>query len=319
MKKLLIFTFTILFGINLLYSQNVDKQTFVYSVKDNDTLKLDKYDIPSITGNKPCVIFMFGGAFMKGTRDEAYNVAYLQKLAEKGYVAIAIDYRLGFKDIKKENNTTEGDDALNVINLLENTINMAVEDLFDATSFVYENTAQWNINKEQIIANGSSAGAVSVLQAEYAICTQNELSKKLPENFNYAGVIAFAGAIFSKNGGIEWTQKPAPIQMFHGDADDTVPYDKAEMFNLGLYGSKHIAKQLKNLQSPYYFYSAKNFAHHMASIPMSRNIEEICSFINKYVIEKRPYMIDVNIEETGRPELKKDFEITDYIKSNGYM
>lgn len=315
MKRILFLSLFLMGIINFCLAQDIEKQTFIYSIKGNDTLRLDKYDIPSITESKPCIIFMFGGAFLRGSRDDAYNTAYLRKLAENGYIAIAIDYRLGLKSAKEKG----VGEAMDIIDVLENTINMAVEDLFDATSFAYKNAEQWNLNKDLIIANGSSAGAVSVLQAEYAICTNHELRKKLPDNFNYAGVIAFAGAIFSRNGDLNWTQKPAPIQMFHGNADDAVPYDKVEMFNLGLYGSKHIAKQLKELKSPYYFYNVTNVAHHMASTPMTENIEEIRSFIDKYIIRKKPYMIELDRDEIGLPELKKDFEIMDYFKTNDYM
>ncbi|MDR1681670.1 MAG: alpha/beta hydrolase, partial [Prevotellaceae bacterium] len=44
------------------------KATEVYAVKGADTLRMDRYDTPSDTGLRPCVIFVFGGGFANGTR-----------------------------------------------------------------------------------------------------------------------------------------------------------------------------------------------------------------------------------------------------------
>jgi len=317
MKRVFITFFILLVGFIFLFSQpfsdrHIDKQTFAYSVRDNDTLFFDKYDMPEITGNKPCVIFVFGGGFSSGERDSNQNARYMQKLAESGYIAIAIDYRLGMKNVKPDLNS----DPMAFVNLLENTIRIAVEDLFDATAYVLQNADAWNIDKNLIIANGSSAGAVTVLQAEYAICTNQEIAGKLPDGFNYAGIIAFAGAIFTTNGDLNWINKPAPIQMFHGDADRNIPYDKLEMFNLGFYGSKHISEKLDQMQANYYFYDVTDAAHEMAGKPMENNLNEINSFIKDFVIEKQNKIVNSKIRLLGKPTMKKDFEIIDYIQSN---
>lgn len=314
MKKIfLLITFGICILIaNVSANPVVDKSTFIYSIKGNDTLRLDKYEVPDLVQNKPCVIFVFGGGFVGGSRDNDSNASYMRRLAEMGYVSIAIDYRLGLTNVKG----AEDMNPMEFINLFGNTIAMAVEDLFDATNFVLDNSVGWNIDREQVIANGSSAGAITILQAEYDICTDGALSKKLPDNFNYAGIIAFAGAIFSTDGDLKWQKKPAPIQMFHGNGDSNVPYDKIEMFNLGFYGSSHIAGQLQVMQSPYYFYDVNNGAHEVAHMPMQENLSEIDSFIRNYAVKKKPWMIHAKMEEIGRPEIRKNFELKDFIKAN---
>ena len=77
----------------------VHQETMVYSVKGNDTLRLDKY---SIKGDQmtPCVIFMFGGGFHAGTRNDTIYAAYFDFLVHKGFSVISIDYRLGLKNVK---------------------------------------------------------------------------------------------------------------------------------------------------------------------------------------------------------------------------
>jgi len=317
MKRFLFFLFIIsILAGNTVESQAdskvIKKETFTYSIKGNDTLRLDKYTVPDISTPKACIIFVFGGGFSGGSKDSKNNVNYLENLARMGYVSVGIDYRLGMKNVKMQ----EGENPMELVSKLENSIAMAVEDLYDATSFVYKKANEWNINRNLIIANGSSAGAVTVLQAEYLICTNSELTRKLPENFNYAGIISFAGAIAKSTDNFELKRKPAPIQFFHGDADSNVPFDKLEIGNIGLYGSLSFSEELKKMKSPYYFYQVNNAAHEIAETPMKHNLNEISVFIQRMVINKSPLMIHTESDEIGKPELKKDFTIIDFIQSN---
>lgn len=310
--KTIILFLSLFVSIGIFANDGINKQTFTYSVKDNNTLQLDKYSLTNetTTGAKPCIIFMFGGGFVNGKRDDNSYVEYFKKLVNKGYVVVSIDYRLGMK------NTGSQMDQMRFVVTLNNSISMAVEDLFDATAFVIKNAEEWNIDKNAIIANGSSAGAISVLQGVYNISNKTKLTQALPDNFNYAGVIAFAGAIFSMDGDLKWENPPAPIQMFHGDADSNVPYDKIEIFKFGFYGSKHIAEQFEGLNYPYYFYKVENAAHEIAGNPMTQCLDEIYSFIDKFALNKMQLMVNTGVKQIGKPEMKKDFQLEDYIKAN---
>ena len=156
----------------------------------------------------------------------------------------------------------------------------------------------------KIIACGSSAGAITVLQGAYKLCHSDTLTVRLPEGFNYAGVISFAGAIFSRNGRLEWPVHPSPILLFHGDADKNVPYNKIEFFNLGFYGSAFIAKQLKAQKAPHYFYSVENTGHEMSTRPMKQNLDEIHTFLEKMVSGKEKSLIHTSVNPTDKPERK---------------
>ena len=299
----------LLLSITIRANDPLRKETYTYSIKGTDTLRLDKYDLPGPEKEKPCIVFMFGGGFVGGVRDNKNYIGYFNHLANKGYTVVSIDYRLGMKNLNTQ-------DPMRIVAALTKSISMAVEDLFDATAFVVDNAGDWNIDKDMIVANGSSAGAVSVLHGEYAICTRAKVTEKLPAGFNYAGIISFAGAIFSTDGELQWQTSPAPMQLFHGDADSNVPYDKIELYNYGFYGSKYIAGQLNKIASPYYFFDVKNAAHEISESPMSSNLHEIDSFLEKYVAAKQPLMIHTEVQQIGKPEMKKDFEMTDYIKTN---
>ena len=291
----------------------LQKETFIYSIKGNDTLRLDKY-APTVQkqDTSPCVIFVFGGGFAAGARDQHYYNPYFKLLTENGYTVISIDYRLALKGLSLNPDWKYKD----YIALFKNTIMVAVEDLFDATQFVLNHADSWKVDVSKIVASGSSAGAVAVLQGEYEISSQGVVAKRLPENFNYAGVIAFAGAIFSDQGDLQWSQNTAPIQLFHGDADRNVPYDKLKFGKIGLYGSKHIAKRLDKANLPYYFYTAENSSHILAISPVYSNQQEILSFLDKYVMKRKREVTIVNMTPMDKSKVKKNFTIFDYLRTN---
>ena len=315
MKKLiLIFAICLCAAIQA----HANKETFMFSVKGNDTLYFDKYDTNPVMLNKPCVVFVFGGGFSTGNRASESYLPFFEKLAGEGYVVISIDYRLGLKNVMSKLDTKKSQFKIldQFAALFENSVAIAVEDLFDATCFILKNADKWGIDKQRIIACGSSAGAVTVLQGEYELCNNSKMTNNLPDDFRYAGIIAFAGAIYSKKGGLTWNSNPVPIQMFHGDADRNVPYDKLKFRKIGLYGSKYIASQLNQAKTPHYFYSISNTAHEVANTPMSQNWNEIKTFLNKFVIQKQNLIINTDVNPFDKPELNKKMGIKDYIDAN---
>jgi acetyl esterase/lipase len=291
------------------------KQTFIYAVKGADTLRLDYYDTPVVADNKPCLIFLYGGGFANGRRDDPGFIPFYTRLVNAGYTVMAIDYRLGMKNFKAQVNPEQ--DQLQVFNqvidVFERSVTMAVEDLFDATAYVVEHAAEWRIDTSKIIACGSSAGAITVLQGAYELCRSGALKARLPEGFNYAGVISFAGAIFSRNGRLEWPVLPSPILLFHGDTDKDVPYNKIELFNIGFYGSAFIAGQLKEQKAPHYFYAVENTGHEMSTLPMQQNWNEIHTFLEKMAFGKEKLLIHTSVNPTDKPEGKKDLTLLDFM------
>jgi acetyl esterase/lipase len=289
------------------------KQTFVYAVKGADTLRLDKYDTPATAGHKPCFIFMYGGGFANGRRDDAGFMPFYTRLVNAGYAVVAIDYRLGMRNLKAQLTPVQDQAQVfnQVIDIFERSVNMAVEDLFDATAYIIAHAADWRIDTAGIIACGSSAGAITVLHGAYALCRSDTLSARLPDRFHYAGIVSFAGAIFSRNGRPEWPAPPSPILMFHGDTDRDVPYNKIEWLHTGFYGSAAIAEQLKAQKTPHYFYSVENTGHEISTSPMTQNWDEIHTFLEKMVFGKEKLIIHTSVSPTGKPEGKKDLTLFD--------
>lgn len=269
--------------------QEITKQTFTYSTKDTTVLKMDIYSNQDMIVKKPCVVFVFGGGFITGSRDANLYQLYFNKLAENNYKVVSIDYRLGLKGAKWPTvfNTS----------VLKNAIAIAVTDLYDATGYLISNAERLGIDTAQIMLSGSSAGAVTVLQADWEKRNHTEISKTLPNNFQYKGVIAFAGAILSYTGKPKYNIPPAPTMMFHGTEDKVVVYNKVKLFNRGLFGSRYLATFFKKQKYPYYFQFVRGIGHEIAGTPMRRNLNDILWFIDTYVFKKKPYLMEIDFTD----------------------
>lgn len=288
-----------------------EKHTHLYAVKGADSLYLDHYISP-VEGKRPCMMFVFGGGFVGGQRDNEMYSKYFNFLTDNGYDVVSIDYRLGLKSLSSTPDISMKD----VISLLNNAINIAVEDLFSATLYVLENAAEWQIDTRQIVTSGSSAGAITVLQAENALCNLTPSAAVLPADFRYAGVLSYEGAIFSLKGEPKWKRTPAPIMFFHGSADRQVPYGKATMFGIGFYGPKFLVKEFNKQEWPHWFYDIEYHTHDIAGLPMFQNHNEILTFLTDFVKERRPLTITTTVRDKALKKVDTKFKIMDYFEAN---
>jgi dipeptidyl aminopeptidase/acylaminoacyl peptidase len=299
----------------LLYVWNVVaatpvKETFTYAVKNGVDLRMDKYAMPGkAAGGQPCVIFMFGGSFRGGTRDSKTYLDYFNDLAGHGYTVVSIDYRLGLKDVKPQS-------MAETVPALKRAIDWAVEDLYDATTFALKHAGEWNINPAQIIISGSSAGAIAVLQAEYERCNSGPLAANLPRGFRYAGVVGFAGAILAFSNTLQWEKMPAPTILFHGDADDTVPFAKLKLENIMFCGSQEIKEQLDRRGASYALLQFAGNKHEVSSNPLKYNLPEVRRLIEIMVLKSMPVNIHALLGKPGVKSPDQPLSIEDFIKTN---
>ncbi|MEG2612800.1 MAG: alpha/beta hydrolase [Alistipes sp.] len=313
MKKLLVI-FALL-ALCTASAQEIKKSTVLYSVQGSDSLYMDCYRAHSETIEPaPCLLFVFGGGFVSGSRDDARYLPFFEYMVNCGFTVVSIDYRLGLREIAVSGTFDPADFAKTWFA----TLAMAEEDLYDATNYLLANAAAWNIDATRIITCGSSAGAITVLHGEYDLCRRTQLARKLPAEFNYAGVISFAGAIFAMGDELKWgtAHQPAPILLFHGDADCNVPYDVIREMGAGFFGSAYISNQLSKSKIPHAFYSFNNTDHSIALSPMNENRYEIDDFLEKLVFEHRPLIIRTEITPLDKPTTRKEFTLMDYIQSN---
>ena len=310
MKKIALF-FVMMVQSFVLSAQDVVCDTFHYATHNGEELYMDRYTLDEATESaRPCMIFAFGGGFVMGERDHEYYSVYFDRLAREGIVVVSIDYRLGLKGIKADGGLVA------MIEVFNNAINIAVEDMYAATNYVIERAEEWGVDTSKIMISGSSAGAITAVQAEWMRCNGAERAHVLPEDFRYAGVVSCAGAIFSVKGKPKFDTMPAPMLLFHGTSDSNVPYDHSSMFGVGFYGSAYIVKQLDKLGSPYWFYSVEYGDHSIAGIPLFYQCDIIMQFINDFVLNGNSLQIDTEVVDLNGEKRPTRFKVMDYIKTN---
>lgn len=274
-------------------------ETYLFAQKDTCDLYLDIYN--PVKGSettfdgkkKPTILFMFGGGFTGGTRDGKQYKTWFRTLTENGYKVISIDYRLGLKGY-------EDKVGIKGVKYISRAIDMAVEDLFSATEFIISNSGSLGIDPYNIVLTGSSAGAISVLQADYELCNRREIAKELPADFHYAGVISFAGAILSHEGKVKYHETPSPTLMLHGTADKVVNYGQIKVFRLGFFGSDKLAERFSKFAFNYNILRFKDHGHDISS-SMSSTFDYQKSFIEQNIILKHKKVIDSLIDDPSIP------------------
>ena len=301
----------------------VQKETFAFAIKGTDTLKLDVYRQPGFDSPRPIILYSFGGGWQRGSRDMMDNplFPFYTPMAQLGYVVVAIDYRLGYAAAQERGEAPSGDivqqmvsskgteqEAI-IIGLCRKACLDAVEDLFDATSYVVEHATEWGGDASRIVLCGGSAGACNSIQAEYLLANEAPLAlEHLPEGFRYGGVIPCAGAIFPGGEPLTWKRKPSPILFFHGTADPIVPYGEGADFM----GPTAIIASLPD-RTPYVLYSAKDQDHVMASLPTGYMNHAIAAFIERYVIQGEQSALTVEESLIDRSDpLAKQYLLSGY-------
>lgn len=310
MKKIALF-FVVMVQSLVLSAQDVVCDTFHYATHNGEVLYLDRYMLDGeVDAPRPCMIFAFGGGFVKGVRNHEYYSIYFERLAHEGIVVVSIDYRLGLKNLDADGGMVA------MIGAFDNAVNMAVEDMYCATNFVIANSQEWAVDTTKIMLSGSSAGAITAVQAEWMRANGAWRAQVLPKDFRYAAVVSCAGAIFSIKGKPKFDATPAPMLLFHGTSDKNVPYDHASMFGVGFYGSAYIAKLLDKLDSPYWFYSAEYVDHKMAGLPFIYDCDVIMQFIRDFVIRGERLQIHTDVIDLNGDKQPTRFKVMDYIRAN---
>ena len=288
MKKVLhigSFIFLLVFSTQQVYSQtnaegcgsaryllpsfdSVEVQTVQYgqnrTVLGNiQRLFVDVYQpVDDFQSTRPLMIWVYGGAFVAGSRKDMVN--YCRVSAHLGYVSAAIDYRL-FPLILGIPDSLQALDA---------TVK-AVGDLKAAIRYFREDAAidnQFRIDTNFVFVGGISAGAITALHSAY-LDENDDMSSHLSDilianggldgssstNFQYnskiQAVISLSGALHRA----EWLDAgDAPVCSYHAKDDAVVPFGKGIANVLGndivyLEGSDEVHKEADREGVPNYF------------------------------------------------------------------
>jgi predicted peptidase len=263
----------------------VKKRTYTYN--KNKKLKLDFYKPKGIKKDYPLILYVHGGGFSGGKRDESYIKDFANFLVQRGYAVASISYRLtmkgkgfGCKISAKEK-----------VSAFYNTS----EDIVSSIKYILRKKKRFKIDINKVILVGSSAGAEAILHLVYV-----DHNISLPKHFRFAGLISMAGAITT----IDHINliTAIPTQLFHGTSDKLVPFNiashhycsKDDIGYLPLYGSKAIANTLKALTKPYFLYAIDDGDHSWNSRPMYQCRKEILDFLFFDILKQKYRQVEVN-------------------------
>lgn len=255
---------------------------FSSAIKEGETspttFYLDFYEPQGDTLSvRPLVITVFGGAFVAGSRDYADMVEYCTRLAQHGYAAASIDYRL----ISLWN--------INATSLIRDAY-MAAQDVSSAIRFFKYHCDEYRIDTEQVFLLGNSAGSIAILcelfmdenERPAETFEEPDLGPMHSSGFEeYAGVSpAVAGAIPQWGGVMDLDviseEEYVPLCMIHGTDDTNVPYDSGYCYNGMLpgvmpymYGSHPIAGRLDEIGiTDYEFHPFEGEGHAFYFVPL---------------------------------------------------
>jgi acetyl esterase/lipase len=161
------------------------------------TLELDLYrPVGDTETNRPAVVWLFGGGWRLGDRDQLR--VYAKDSARRGYVAVTIDYRI-----------RPDQEPFDLVGAALD----AYDDTIAAVQFLQDHAAEYGINPDQIITAGHSAGGINALHTAYMPGTRG------PATSPVAAAIGISALSFAAP-----TSGAPPTAQFHGTADDTVPF-----------------------------------------------------------------------------------------------
>lgn len=249
-----------------LFSQEIQKSTYLYAEKDGQQLELDVYQ----TANpeklaRPALIWVHGGGFSGGKRDNGMEVRLMEAVVKQGYVGVSITYRL----LRKGQKTGFSCDCPRSDKI--KVFKESAYDTWDAIHYIHSHRDKFQIDPKKIIVGGSSAGAEAILNAIYLKDWLFEGESKY-DDIRPAAVWSQAGAIvdaryIGKNNAI-------PGVFFHGTKDNLVPYataphhycDPDRAGYIWLDGSATITEKLSTYKSSYLLYTYEEAKHEIAGV-----------------------------------------------------
>lgn len=193
-------------------------------------LHMDIYTPKGDTEKKrAAVLVMHGGAFAAGSKDdmEQQSVTYCDSLAARGFVAIAVQYRLGITATLEEKVLTI--DSLN----FSRTVYRGIQDVRAAVRYVRSKASDLGIDKDRIYLLGNSAGAILALEniymdkpSEVPAVAHDAPDLGELDNYGVQGENPQANAAVALWGGVHDPSiignTDSPVLLVHGTADSTV-------------------------------------------------------------------------------------------------
>lgn len=280
------------------YAQALLPYVFKASNQKDLDLTMDIYTPrnDSLT-KRPLVMLIHGGAFFFGDKHEVEMIAQCTHLASLGYVAVSINYRMGFELTKAS---------------IQRCGVKAIQDAHAAMRFLTHFAEKYGIDVNEMYVGGSSAGSITAMSMVYMTDESRpksalkkhfmgkygslfESGNEYRDKFRVKGLVNMWGALYEID---DVVANPLPILSFHGTADKVVPCYKGYPFAQlngkkgkgklsglyfdEMYGSHEIHEVLKTKHVHNEFYPLDSLGH----APWKgddRKLNEVYYFIQRHV------------------------------------
>lgn len=246
----------------------------------NNELKFDIYE-PAIAYStpSPIAIFLHGGGFHAGEKEDPKIVELCKRMAESGFISAAIEYRTGIERY------TQGH--------FVNVLLKAMYDAGDFIDYIKENSSTYNVDTSKIFMGGISAGAIVSLHLAYwdkpeiiQYLEKNRISLHLPERIDKfskpKGILNCWGVLLDPS---IMSNNNIPLVSFHGERDRIAPYKKGHPMHIPwlpkVYGSHTIHEEAKsnNITSLFHTYEDLKHGHEENTAYMDTTFNMMNSFM----------------------------------------
>ena len=213
---------------NLIIRQNIVYFKYANSSRDSISLMLDVYQSSLVkVEHNPVILFVHGGGFAAGDKEEDLYVKMASAFANHGYVAISINYTLKDEKLPYTNKILERD----------------ISEVIESLKWIKVNYSRYNMDTTRVIICGDSAGGGIVVNTSFN-CTNNQ---------HFAGCIDLWGGLPGKSGWdgpifIDKIEKCyPPTCIIHGTKDSVVPFKtsrnlSSRLTKKGIYNELHPLK-----------------------------------------------------------------------------
>ena len=253
----------------------------VYKETEQRPLKLDIYKEHSLFDPVPVIIFIHGGSWTKGDKED--YLIYCLTFAQKGFVTASLSYRFSQEAI----------------------FPAAVEDVICAIRWIKANGSEYGIDASKVALVGGSAGGHLAMMAAYSAdesyfssgCNDGDISTGVQSIINLYGptdlttdfaiaqdaIKYFLGETYDENPDIYVKASPIsyispgdpPTLTMHGSIDKIVP----------IYQGDVLDKTLKQNGVTHEYHRLKGWPHTMdASVPVNEYAQKVMTnFFNKWL------------------------------------
>ena len=174
------------------------------------TLEMDIYTPEGDgAGKRPLLLMMHGGSFFIGHKEEPGQAGWCRYFASLGYVAVSINYRLGYHASKSEFREAEY---------------RALEDADAALDYLLRRE-NLRIDPDRVFVAGTSAGAITALNLAFGLYGDKPMERVKPlrdKDFCIRAVANLWGAVHDLS---VLENASVAILSFQSEKDPMVPYD----------------------------------------------------------------------------------------------